>query len=103
MFNKNKGGKVMKKLANILGKISFYIAIIVIFLCINYFAKIIPFIHVTSFILVMPIYICPLGMILAIFSLVKIKNKWAILGLILNSIIFLGEIAFIIMGIKLLR
>lgn len=93
----------MGNLANIFGKISFYIAVIVMFLCINYFAKIIPFIHVSSFILVMPLYICPLSIILAIFSLAKIKNKCAILGLVLNSIMFLGEIVFIIMGNKLLR
>ncbi len=93
----------MRNLANIFGKISFCIAIVVIFLCVNYFAKIIPFIHVTSFILVMPLYICPLSIILAIFSLTKNKNKWAILGLVLNGIMFLLEIAFIIMGTRLLR
>ncbi|MBZ9618532.1 hypothetical protein [Clostridium estertheticum] len=93
----------MENLANIFGKISFCIAIVVIFLCINYFAKIIPFIHVTSFILIMPLYICPLSVILAIFSLTKKTNKWAMMGLALNSIMFLLEIAFIIMGSSLLR
>ncbi|MBB6625162.1 hypothetical protein H7E67_17230 [Clostridium gasigenes] len=93
----------MKKLASIFGKISFCIAIGVIFLCVNYFAKIIPFIHVSSFILIMPLYICPLSIILAIISLSKKKNKWATIGLTLNSIMFLLEIAFIIMGTRLLR
>lgn len=93
----------MKNLANILGKISFSIAFILIFLCINYFAKIIPFVHFNSFTLFLPVYISPFGLILAIFALTKDKNKWAILGALLNGSILALEIIFIIIGTSFLR
>lgn len=93
----------MKNIANTLGKVSFGLAILTIFLCINYFAKLIPFIHVSSFILFMPLYLCPIALVLAGFSLVKSKSIWAILGAVLNGLMFLGEIAFFIMGASLLR
>lgn len=93
----------MRNLANILGKISVAIAVVLIFLCINYFAKIIPFIHLSSFILFLPVYLSPIGLILAIFSLVKHKNNWAIFGALLNGLILALQIIFILIGASFLR
>lgn len=93
----------MKNLANSLGKLSFLIFIVTAFLCVNYFAKIIPFIHLDSFVLFLPIYTCFFGLILAIISLIKKKNRYALWGLILNGIIILGEFIFILIGTKFLR
>lgn len=93
----------MRTLANIFGKISFAIGFILIFLCINYFAKIIPFIHLDSFILFLPVYLSPIGLTLAIFSLIKHKNNWAITGALLNGLILALEIVFIIIGASFLR
>lgn len=93
----------MRNLANILGKMSVTIAVVLIFLCINYFAKIIPFIHLSSFILFLPVYLSPIGLILAIFSLVKHKNNWAIFGALLNGLILALQIIFILIGASFLR
>lgn len=93
----------MRNISNILGKISFGTAIVSILLCINYFAKILPFIHLSSFVLFIPLYVSPFALILAIFSLVKHKNNWAIFGALLNGLIFALEIIFIIIGASFLR
>lgn len=85
----------------ILGRISFFITLLLIILMVNVFLKIFTFINLSAIPLIMPIYICPICIILSAISLIKNKNKIAIISILLNAVLLILQITFIIIGAKL--
>lgn len=64
--------------------------------------KFLPFVRFSTGFYFLPIYICPVTLLLAIISLMLKKNKIAYISLILNICIICLEIIFIIVGLRFL-
>ncbi|PJI10500.1 hypothetical protein CUB90_00460 [Clostridium sp. CT7] len=78
--------------------LSFIIGVSSVLLILNIFLRFIPFIKQGEFPLLIPIYVSPLGVIIAILSLIKNKNLIALCGLTINLVLILLEIFFIIIA-----
>lgn len=89
-----------RNIAHILSIISFTITLVLIVLILNVFLKIFTFINLGGIPLIIPIYICPLCIVLSIISLIKDKNKIAIVSILLNAILLILQITFIVIGAK---
>lgn len=90
------------KLSYMFSKISLFILIIMIIILIDIPTKFLPFVRFSTGFYFLPIYICPVTLLLAIISLMLKKNKIAYISLILNICIICLEIIFIIVGLRFL-
>lgn len=91
-----------KKLSNIFSKISLVIIIFIIVAVIDIPLKFIPFIKISTGAYLLPVYLCPLALLLSIISLKLNKSKLGYIALVLNIFMILLEIIFMIVGFKFL-
>lgn len=91
-----------KKVSEIISKISLCIILFIIIIIIDIPLKFIPYVKFSTGAYFMPIYLCPIGMVLSILSLKLNKNKEGYIALILNVFIVLLEVIFMIVGFKFL-
>lgn len=90
-------GSVVMKVNKIGTVISILIPILLTLLIINFVYKIIP----TTFQglpIFLPLFFCPIGIILAFISFKADKNGWSKIGLILNTVLFFTPFIWMIGG-----
>lgn len=78
--------------------ISILLPVLLISLIINFVFGIIPT-FLQGIPIFLPLFFCPTGVILATLSYKVDKNKWAKIGIVLNSLLFLTPIAWMIFGV----
>lgn len=76
------------KIFKVIGIISFYIPIVVLIFIVNWFFDIVSIPKLQGMALLATIYTSPIGIVLAIISLIGYRNKIVIWALILNIILF---------------
>ncbi|WP_336769750.1 hypothetical protein [Bacillus bombysepticus] len=78
--------------------ISILLPVILLSLIINFVTGFIPT-FLQGIPIFLPLFLCPIGIILATLAYKVEKNKWAKTGIILNSLLFITPIAWMIIGL----
>lgn len=90
------------KLSNIFSKISLGIIITMMIMILDISLKFLPFIRISTDMYFLPIYVCPVVVLLSIISLKINKNKLAYVSLGLSLFIILLQGIFITIGLRYL-
>jgi hypothetical protein len=91
-----------KRISVIFASISVCIPVCAVILILNITMKFLPFIRLSTSTYFGFAYVCLVGLILAIVSLLKEKNKLAYVGLGLNLLLIVFQFMFVIIGVRYL-
>ncbi|MFD2705847.1 hypothetical protein [Salibacterium lacus] len=82
----------------ITGVVSVGIPLLLLFLILNFFSGLIPMDNMQGLPVILPIFLCPIGAVIGFVSYRLYKDKWSLIGIVFNIVMFLFPILYHVIG-----